>query len=705
MEFVPGEEVTVVSVSEDLTARFWREEGGKLVETRTYRLHSGKHVWSFALQDGLLATGGADGKVALVEYGLSAGEGVWDVGEDVAREYVVLDEDRFVMTTVGGRVLVCTVSTGTSRVAAEVDGLRGWSVVAAWRGSGMVALGGRGSVGVLWIDEGRETWWDVDPGKVGGIWTSHNQDFYYFLTTSLSTPTFTLHTLPRSGHRTSTTLTPPHEPGEKRFLVTAMSLSNTPLPLLLGSRSGAIAAYDLSGTLLGCWRDIHADAVSAIKCVDSRVFTTGRSGEWSVLAVDNGALTVQHTGRAACTVLEGLSVDARVSLHGFHGKRFGVWDSSGAEVASVECGGSHRSWCFQGEWFVWTKVGKVCWFMEYHSEVGRANGQTRVVRLATGAQRVLHAGLHGREIKALAVSVDGTLLATGAEDTMIWVSDLTGGGVRGVVGVKRHTTGVQCLVWSACGGWLFSSGGAGEFYVWRVRRGVGVEVGVVEEAGMEGGDLRICGFDVEGVEGGWRVGMVYSDGTVKVWFYGGDWELLVQGRYGTCCLLQARFVGGWLVTAATDGVLAAWDVGGVVRGEVGALGEPVWVKRVHQSGVKSLEVEVREGTVMLFTGGDDCALGVTRVEGGQAESWVLPRAHASAVTAVVRVGRRVVSVGVDQRVKVWDVVEGEGEGTGLRLVEEGYTGVADVAGAVGVQREGEEWVVVGGVGVDVWRVR
>lgn len=370
VEFVPGEEVAVVSVSEDLTARFWREQGGKLVETKTYRLHSGKHVWSFALQDGLLATGGADGKVALVEYGLSAEEGVWDVGEDVAREYVVLDEDRFVMTTVGGRVLVCTVSTGTWRAAAAVDGLRGWSVVAAWRGSGMIALGGRGSVGVLWIDEGRETWWDIDPGKVGGIWTSHNQDFHYFLTTSLSTPTFTLHTLPRSGHRTSTTLTPPHEPGEKRFLVTAMSLSNTPLALLLGSRSGAIAAYDLSGALLGCWRGIYADAVSAIKCVDSRVFTTGRNGDWSVLAVDNGALTVQHTGRAACTVLEGLSVDDRVSLHGFHGKRFGVWDSSGAEVASVECGGSHRSWCFQGEWFVWTKAGKVCWFMEYHSAGG-----------------------------------------------------------------------------------------------------------------------------------------------------------------------------------------------------------------------------------------------------------------------------------------------------------------------------------------------
>lgn len=89
----------------------------------------------------------------------------------------------------------------------------------------------------------------------------------------------------------------------------------------------------------------------------------------------------------------------------------------------------------------------------------------------------------------------------------------------------------------------------------------------------------------------------------------------------------------------------------------------------------------------------------------KAESYVLPRAHASAVTAVVLVGDMVVTAGVDQVVKVWNV-DTEGEDITVKMVGEGYTSVADVARAVGVQDESGKggWVVVGGVGVDIWRV-
>lgn len=92
--------------------------------------------------------------------------------------------------------------------------------------------------------------------------------------------------------------------------------------------------------------------------------------------------------------------------------------------------------------------------------------------------------------------------------------------------VKRHTTGIQYLVWSPCGQWLFSSGGVEEFFVWRVRK-LENGLGVVEEArceiGEDGGDLRICGFDVVEVHEekadevvGFVIAMVYSDSSVKV---------------------------------------------------------------------------------------------------------------------------------------------------------------------------------------------
>lgn len=120
------------------------------------------------------------------------------------------------------------------------------------------------------------------------------------------------------------------------------------------------------------------------------------------------------------------------------------------------------------------------------------------------------------------------VLATGAEDTVVRLSTVNEdtGEVTALAVVKRHTTGVQHLVWSACGRWLFSSGGVEEFFVWRVRKSDN-GLGVVEEAkcevGEEGGDLRICGFDVVGIHEerageviGFVIGMVYSDSSIKV---------------------------------------------------------------------------------------------------------------------------------------------------------------------------------------------
>lgn len=85
---------------------------------------------------------------------------------------------------------------------------------------------------------------------------------------------------------------------------------------------------------------------------------------------------------------------------------------------------------------------------------------------------------------------------------------------------------------------------------------------------------------------------------------------------------------------------------------------------------------------------------------GPTESFALPRAHASAVTALALLGDRVLSVGVDQAINLWSVSENEGK-VGLRLQDEAYTAVADVAGAVVLEGG---LVLVGGVGVDVWKV-
>lgn len=207
-------EIRLLSISEDLTSKFWsfdpemtatpqllEKTDTELRNTATYQLHSGKHLWSYALHvsGGLLATGGADGRVGLVEYNdLEEGqdEVEWDITtvllnvlgkedatepKDTFKAYAVLDSDRFLVTTSQGRLLTYNLSTKGWRLVAAVDSLKNWSILASWQDEGMVALGnGGGKIGVCCVDTGREWWWSAGgesaevakTDKVGGVWTS-----------------------------------------------------------------------------------------------------------------------------------------------------------------------------------------------------------------------------------------------------------------------------------------------------------------------------------------------------------------------------------------------------------------------------------------------------------------------------------------------------------------------------------------------------
>lgn len=199
--------IELLSISEDLTSRFWTfnlEQKGagsmELKNTATYRLHSGKHIWSYALdfERGLLATGGADGRIGLIHYrdDQESREEAWDMdsvltqigdsweepGEpshkdkkahDAFKEYAALDNDCFAATTTLGRVLTYTLSQKRWNLVGQWAELKGWSILASWEDSGLIALGDRnGQVGVLDTVSKREWWWQSmagESGKVAGV--------------------------------------------------------------------------------------------------------------------------------------------------------------------------------------------------------------------------------------------------------------------------------------------------------------------------------------------------------------------------------------------------------------------------------------------------------------------------------------------------------------------------------------------------------
>lgn len=221
-EITTNSEIRIVSISEDLTSRFWafspstmpslippgKASTIELKNTATYLLHSGKHIWSYALNFdfGLLATGGADGRVGLVEYNDSEhGEEEWDMetmlkslpdedkgwtwyessqddvkklaAEDNFRSYAVLDAQRFLVTTSLGRIFTYNLYTKTWKHISNLDDIKGWSVLASWEHERMIGLGdGKGQVGIMRFEKGSGWYWDADGAdgveKIAGVWTS-----------------------------------------------------------------------------------------------------------------------------------------------------------------------------------------------------------------------------------------------------------------------------------------------------------------------------------------------------------------------------------------------------------------------------------------------------------------------------------------------------------------------------------------------------
>lgn len=225
-------------------------------------------------------------------------------------------------------------------------------------------------------------------------------------------------------------------------------------------------------------------------------------------------------------------------------------------------------------------------------------------------------------------------------------------------------------------------------------------------------------------------------------------DLVLTGTYMTCCLTQVHCMISCesisLVTAGTDGHLAFWNLADSLRNqgisiEHGRLqlqtqpGVPSpdtltsqIHHRVHQSAVKSMVVvRVARNAFLLVTGGDDNALGLTLVHleshsGPEYSTLLLPKAHASAITAITCLTYSSWETNVsnewdfatssnDQRLKLWIVtIDLSKQGVeGLEIRKEGNvcTSVADVSSMdVFSDRSGCQKVLVCGVGMEAWSV-
>lgn len=549
--------------------------------------HSGKNIWSWAItrnaeHDFVIASGGADGSISLEPrtipiVGASSRIQTWSIDDlasscsqgsnsgrkDKLRSYAFLDHKDLLITTDAGNVLRLTQKErdhSKIELISTEPVLKGYSVVTSIPSLAIAFMSGMDG-SVLMYDGTTVSQIVKSSGKSAGLFAQHftaqaGHSRLGLLVTNVEAKTalFTCSdltndidtALPLSNMFQWQLRLP------KSFIITSsfavpLDGSAHKIMLILGSRNGSIVSFllDREGpqdtpietALDGLIQNAHGtDAVTDLAWVagtdaasdDGYLFSVGRDRAYTVhhLSRSEPAVKFRLVNRTYLSMgnnIEGLYVDkatGHVLVWGFHSKQFIVFDvTDETEIMTVDCGGANRSWVFepgkglQGGQFAWTKVSQLCLFSQRQRP-----------------RQALDKGGHGREIKAVAVSPnnpagDGTLFATGAEDTDIklfaYHRENKAPNFHCVRTLRKHNTGIQQLEWSSDGHYLFSSGGFEEFFVWKVEAAplVGLGVACVSVCPTESAipDLRIMGFSVSHDMYGFVITMARSDSTLRVW--------------------------------------------------------------------------------------------------------------------------------------------------------------------------------------------
>ncbi|KAJ4358600.1 WD repeat-containing protein 6 [Didymosphaeria variabile] len=641
------------------------------------------------------------------------------------RSYAFLDETTFILTTNSGRVYLETLSSVFSAkiersiLLAQVDDLGGYSVSV-----------GESSLGVAFVASATGTLYAYTKatsrlselytvsGKIGEVFTEHpvempqskrivllitlvGQKVAYLLEVNLSRsdePTVLRTTVvPISDQITGIAIT---------SMVHAYTVDGR--YVFIGFRRGSIAVYRIpderdgetapgSAKLLRIIDSVHGkETVTAMTWIVSGSTTSsghlvsiGRNGCMAIhfidLANDLYHSIVHDISLPVGPNIEGLYIrDGQLHVYGFSNKEFVLYNTATEEVImSVETGGAHRSWAFQPNFFshrggtlVWTRASS----MHIHTQPGQNHD-------------VIRSGGHGREIKAVAVSPviaankgNRQFIATGAEDTDIKIFQYSDNHLTCLRTLRKHTTGVQALQWSADGSYLFSSGGCEEFYVWRISRlpsevgGIGVVCETSCPTESEHSDLRIMSFEAKRHSyTGFIFSMVFSNSTVKLYAYDTaepeKWLKVASGHYFTSCLTQCAFLPSGnnmphvILTAGTDGHAALWPFDPSQDRDSLPYHSVI---TLHQSSSKTLVIhhlsKAHAKTVMtlIVSGGDDGTLALLLAcTSWNGVEWAGPpvivvRAHASAVTACAVLTHNartfVVTSGNDQWVRLWELI-------------------------------------------------
>ncbi|EHM99951.1 Rtt10p [Saccharomyces cerevisiae x Saccharomyces kudriavzevii VIN7] len=780
-------DTTLISVSEDSTCRIWnivesREKIAELFISNVYEVHLTKSIWGVDVKedDMIAVTSGNDGRLKLIDLLQLERNGDEETSftlDDISQQCDIVFEQNESVKGFQGFSFGVVVITSSGKILQFSDVTKQWKLllidekfvsypitngiqtqnIVVFSNSKsdirMVKFSEKGS-DIIQTEE-----FHVDElSKMNNCLVTEYSDNSFLLTLQSPNPRDKFLCLEISSQDLKIKAKHSFDKPENFASSCLASFQNY---ILVGSRFSTVVIYNLlddNEEPFIIRRLSPGDTTTSIKFVENKngsaVFSvTNRDGYYVFIEVRKShsenlhchlSYKVLHSNKMMKGYLEGafFNPDGEYITYGFKSSLFYLYNETNCyELASEVCGGAHRLWKLcavnNGHLLMYVKASRFHLRKIYNSIV----------------PETLEKGIHGREIRDISICPsasdntnnnfkNGHIFCTASEDTTLklgYFSNKTGE-VKNFWTQRKHVSGLQRCQFIN-NKLMISSSAREELFLWELNDKYNkrpyITIRQILPTSTNNPDLRIMDFDVKFVHqsNDFILATVYSDSTIKIWHYKENenkFELVMQGRYKTCCLFNIAFIALkdqlLVVVSPTNGYLVVYNVTEFIPFTIDAtssdlvdtrlgtaisnLPAPVSQLQVHQSGIKSLDyvVDSTRTSAAILTGGDDNGLGLSSLVLDNTNTAVLKisdfitAAASSTITSgmLINGGEEAITTSVDQVIRTWKITAGK-----LSLAERERTTVADTGSLDVITNHGDtdfdKTILIGGVGLSIWK--
>ncbi|KAI9094362.1 WD40-repeat-containing domain protein [Phlyctochytrium arcticum] len=629
----------VISVSEDSSCRVWDLESEECVAC--WEGHEGRNVWSVDVDPAqkLVVTGGGDSGIRIWSLSslqqnkidsenqlvsLRPDQGSAESRESAVKTFKLLNSSQGVICSGSGSFYITNEGQPLYLIHSDPVFSR-YTVMATTTNSDMLACGGMSGELLLLETKPSHRHHKFFPhkGKITQLLLHPvPSDAWHLFTFSEQEEQLLLHSIHLVNDSFQTTKLAAFNLPE-HFCVVNLAYSHHSGVLLLTSRQGAIAAYDLSGVdattqdvdhkLLSpraVQRRVHGkDSVTSVVFQsgefgdNQRILfgTVGRDGNYCrfelirqpVSATNSEpAWTLEQCFKSKITkgwLEKIIFVDGVTLLCGFFNKRFFVYNESKRyEMFSVACGGGHRIWDFvSNDQHINVATFGFIRHAALH-QVFRNNDEDKCFK--EPKLQDSYAGMETRVIRIVpfpseSIPPDTSVIVSGGEDSVLrFHSFSTQNGLQSLLNVRKHGSVVRSASFAQAqyGTLMFTVGAREELRAWRLvmDKHVGfmcldlsaapLVSKIAETRLMDVSSFLLKTSTTNDRSNLYLVATACSDSYVRIWMFDearSVFQLLAMSNIHGRCVLKTRLlqVEGTegaailLVSGGTDGVLNVWD--------------------------------------------------------------------------------------------------------------------------------------------------